>query len=187
MTARVALQAAVLLSALLLQTVLFPSLAIAGFRPDLVTLTVIAFALADGADTGIRYGFVAGLTTDLLSGESHIVGLSALVLLLVGWTVGMIRPYLSGTAWFDTIAVAVAAGAGGFALYGLLALLLDLRQFTVTSLVQGTLAVALWNLALAPLVCRPIASLSHRFTHRFTLADSSGGTGATRGTGGTRG
>ncbi|MBA2528472.1 MAG: rod shape-determining protein MreD, partial [Euzebyales bacterium] len=53
----------VLLTALLLQTVVLPAVAVAGWRPDLVGLTVVAFALADGPDTGARYGFTAGLVT----------------------------------------------------------------------------------------------------------------------------
>lgn len=163
MTARLTAQGAVLLTALLLQTVLLPAVAVAGWRPDLVGLTVVAFALSDGPDTGARYGFAAGLATDLLSGESHVVGLTALVLLTVGWAVGSVRSYLSGTALVGPAAVAACAGAGAFALYGLLTLLLDLGQFTATSLAQGTLAVALWNLALAPLVCPAVGRLSRRF------------------------
>lgn len=151
---------AVLLTALLLQTVLLPT--VAGWRPDVVTLTVIAFALADGPDTGARYGFVAGLSVDLLSGGPQLVGLGALVALLVGWGVGRLRPYVGARVAGD-VAVAVAAGAMGFAVHGLTALLLDLRQFTGANVVQGATATALWNVLLAPVIIPVVRLLSRRF------------------------
>src|SRR5690606_38026313 len=49
-TMRVVVMGAVLLTALLVATVVLPAFAIAGVRPDLVTLTVVGFALADGPD-----------------------------------------------------------------------------------------------------------------------------------------
>lgn len=163
MITRVAVLAAVLLTALLLQTVVLPVVAVAGWRPDLVTLTVVAFALADGPETGARYGFSAGLASDLLSGGNHLVGLTALVLLLVGEAVGRLRPYLSGTGSIGEFALAAAAAGAAFALDGLLATLLDLRQFSLANLAEGTIALALWGALLAPLVCRPIAVLSRRY------------------------
>lgn len=177
MGARLVVMAAVLLTALLVQTVLLPSVAFAGWRPDLVALTVIGFGLAGGPETGARYGFTAGLAADLLSSGTHVVGVSALVLLTVGWVVGALRPYLSGTEWVGTLMTAVAAGAGGFAAYGLLALLLDLGQFTVASLVQGTLATAGWNLLLGWPVCHGIARLSARLRVPDSTVSGAGGGG----------
>jgi rod shape-determining protein MreD len=152
----------VLVSALLLQTVVVPGFAIAGFRPDLVVLTVLAFALVDGAGTGARYGFAAGLAVDLLSGGAQPVGVSALVLLLVGYTVGAIRPYLAGTAVVGEMAVAVVASAAVVLAYGLLALLLEATAAGPVETVWTALATGLYNGLLAPLLFRPLQALSRR-------------------------
>src|SRR5687768_381786 len=108
----------VLLTALLLQTVGLASVTIAGWRPDIVLLTVVAFALADGPETGARYGFIAGLFADLLSASTGLVGLTALVFLLVGDIVGRLRVYVHGMAWVGEAALAAAATAAAFLVYG---------------------------------------------------------------------
>ena len=173
MMARIGMLGLVLTVALLLQTVVAPAFSVGGWRPDLLLVTVVGFALSDGPETGARYGFMAGLGADLLSGPGQLVGISALVLLLVGYILGSLRAYLPGTA---RAGEAVMGGIAGMVTFGLtsgLSLLLDVRQLTVTSLVEGLVATALWTALLAPLLCRPLARLSHRF---------SGGDGTATGT-----
>jgi rod shape-determining protein MreD len=160
----------VLLSALLLQTVVVPGLAIAGYRPDLVVVTVLAFALADGAGTGARYGFAAGLAVDLLSGGAQPVGVSALVLLVTGYTVGAIRPYLAGTALVGEIAVAVVASAAVILAYGVLALLLEATTAGLAETVRTAVIVGLYNGVFAPLLFRPLQGLSRRVSPSATAA-----------------
>ena len=163
MTSRIAVLGTVLLTALLLQTVVMAPVSIAGWRPDIVVLTVIAIALADGPDSGARYGFVAGLMADLLASSSGLVGLTALVFLLVGDLVGRLRVYLTGMAWVGEAALAAAATAGAFLAFGLLAMLLDLQQFTIPLVAEMVVIQAIWSLLLAPLVLRPLRALSRRF------------------------
>jgi rod shape-determining protein MreD len=163
-TGRVGMFGLVITTVLLLQTVVAPTFAVAGWRPDLLLVTVVAFALADGAETGARYGFAAGLGADLLSGPGQLVGISALVLLLVGYGLGSLRPYLPGTAHAGEAVMGAIAGAMTFGMAGGLSLLLDVRQFTATNVIQGVVATALWTAMLAPLACRPLARLSHRFS-----------------------
>lgn len=177
MTPRVVVMGAVLLTALLLDTVVMPAFTIAGWRPDIVTLTVIAFALADGPDTGARYGFLAGLCGDLLSGGNSVVGLTALTLLIVGDAVGRIRPYLSGTAIVGEITVASIGGAAAVVGYGLVSLLLDLRQFTPALIVQAALMTALWNVLLGPPLIRAVGLVARRFTVSEPATSGPGGTG----------
>lgn len=76
-----------LLAALLLQAAFFPSLAILGAHPDLVTLLVILFGLYWGPSTGALLGAVGGIAVDLLTG--HLVGLGAVTRALVGWLAGL--------------------------------------------------------------------------------------------------
>lgn len=163
MTSRVAVMGAVLVTALLLTTVVAPALAVAGVRPDLVLLTVIAFGFTDGPGTGARYGFSAGLLSDLVSGSSQLIGLGAFVLLLVGYLVGQSRPYVAGSPVAGRLAVTAAATVVGVLGYGVSALLLDLSTTPVGAMARSAIGLALYHVILAPLVQRPVASLSRRF------------------------
>lgn len=162
MIARVGMLALVLLTALLLYTVALPPLAVAGWRPELVILTVVAFALADGPGTGARYGFAAGLAADLLSDGGHLVGVTALVLLCVGYVSGLARPYLAGTTLAGQMAVTGTASGLAVLVQGMLAQLLDYGAFPPAMLLQGVLVVGVYNAALAPFVVRPLVALSGR-------------------------
>jgi rod shape-determining protein MreD len=161
-TARIGMMAAVLVTALLLQTVVFPTFAIAGWRPDLVVLTVVAFALADGPGTGLRYGFAAGLVADMLSGSGQLVGLSALVYLLVGYGAGISRPYLSGTGLLGRAAVAGGGSCLAIVLLGLFTLLLEVAPLTAAEIIEGAAIVGLYNAALAPVALTAVWRLARR-------------------------
>lgn len=161
MMSRLAAMFAVLLTALLLQTVVFAHLSIAGWRPNIVLVTVVAFALADGPPTGMRYGFSAGLATDLLSGAG-LVGLSALVYLVVGYAIGLLRPYVAGTVLTGQVAVAGVAGALAVLAHGVIALLLDVVPFTPSSVLVGAVVIGAYDALVAPFVFRPVQALSTR-------------------------
>ncbi|MDP8932208.1 MAG: rod shape-determining protein MreD, partial [Actinomycetota bacterium] len=85
--------ALLLFTAAVLQTALFPHITLAGFRPDLLLLTAV-FALREGPLTGTAVGFGAGMLGDLLLAHPPL-GLSGIVLLAVGYAVGVLRPYLA--------------------------------------------------------------------------------------------
>lgn len=163
MTARVVVLGLLLFVALLLQAVVAPALSVGGWRPDLVLVTVVALAMADGPGTGARYGFVAGLSSDLLTGGTQLVGISALVFLLVGDALGRMRQYMVGTGTVGELAMGAVGGAVGFGLTGALSLLLDLQQFTPVLLLQGLIATSVWSALLTPLLSRPLRSLSRRY------------------------
>jgi rod shape-determining protein MreD len=163
MVARVTMMTAVLLTALLVQTVVVPTFDVLGWRADVVTLTVVGLALADGPPTGIRYGFAAGLASDLLSGAAQLVGLSALVLLTVGYAAGLARRYLGSTPLGGQFLVAGAASALSLGLHGVLGILLDAQQSSGGAILQGMLVVGLYNLVLSPLVLLPLGTLARRF------------------------
>lgn len=160
MIARVGLLGLVLVVALLLETVVFTNLLVAGHAPALVTLTVVGVALSDGSETGARYGFAAGLTVDVIGGG--LLGLHTIVLLLAGWAVGAARPYLTGPAPVVRALVggaASAAAAGGFAL---LTFVLDPQAVDAAGLLQGMLVTGVYSGALAPFVIAPLAAASLR-------------------------
>lgn len=163
MTTRLLALGVVLFTALLLQSVLADFASIAGWRPDIVLVTVVALAMADGPGTGARFGFVAGLSADVLSDTAHLVGLTALIFLLVGDGLGRMRAYMVGTGKVGELAMGAVAGAVAFGVYGLLSLLLDLGEFTALLLVQGLVSTAVWTALLTPLLSRPLRSVSRRF------------------------
>lgn len=163
MTARIFALGLVLLTALLFQAVVAPALSVGGWRPDLVLVTVVALALADGPATGARYGFFAGLSADLLSGGTQLVGITALVFLLVGDGLGRMRQYMVGTGKVGELAMGAVGGAVGFGVSGALSLLLDLQQFTPLLLLQGLISTAVWTAVLTPLLAGPLRGLSRRY------------------------
>lgn len=162
MIARVAMMTLVLATALLLGTVIVPAISTGIWRPDLVVLTVVAFGLTDGSDTGARYGFTAGLAVDLLSAGSQLVGTAALVLLLVGYVSGMARPYLSSTGIVGQVAMAAAASTLAILSYGLLSQFLEVASSTPLAALQSGLATGLYNAVLAPFVLIGVGTLSRR-------------------------
>lgn len=159
---RVGLIALALVTAALLQTALFPELALAGFRPDLLLLVTIGFALREGAAAGTRVGFAAGILNDLLLNQSP-VGLSALVLMAVGYGVGVARPYLAPESVTAPLIFAFVTGIAGTAFYGLLSRLLGDERFTSTLVLQASLFVALYNTLLAPIVVGVVTRLTRHF------------------------
>lgn len=163
MTARGGALGVVLFTALLLQAVVAPAFGVGGWKPDLVLVTVVALAMADGPATGARYGFVAGLSADLLSGGTALVGINALVFLLVGDGIGRMRQYMVGTGKVGELAMGAVGGAAGFGLAGALSLLLDMQQFTPLLLLQGLISTALWTALITPLVSRPLRAVSRRY------------------------
>jgi rod shape-determining protein MreD len=165
MIARLLLVGLLLVTVIVLQTALFPSLELFGFRPDLVLLLVLAVGLRDGAMSGLRVGFVAGLLADLLVTQAP-VGLSVLVYSGIGFGAGLARPYLAPGSLTAPVMLAFASGVLGTAAYGVLALLLGVDRVTPALLVQASLTVGLYNTLLAPAMLGVVGRLSDRFPLR---------------------
>lgn len=159
---RAAVIALVLVTAALLQTAVFHHLSIGGFRPDLLLLVTVAFALRDGPLTGTTVGFVAGLLNDLLVVGAPIGPYTA-ALLLTGYGIGRLRQYLPGDAVLAPIAVAFASGFVVTVGYALLSRLLGDPRFTLDLMLSAGMLVGLYNTLLAPLVFSLTDSLSSRF------------------------
>jgi rod shape-determining protein MreD len=163
MTGRLAMMAAVLFSALLLQTVVLPGVAVAGVTPHLVLLTVLGFGLADGPGTGARYGFWAGIALDVVGTGAQLVGVSALVLLFVGHAAGAVRAYLSGTGVVGQVTLAAGASSLAVLVLGTLVTLLEISPVGLGQLLVAALVAGLYNGALAPVVLAPVGRLSRRY------------------------
>ena len=162
MIRRIGVVTLVLVTAAILQTSLLPFLSLSGFRPDLLLLVTIAFALRDGLLTGLRVGFAAGVLVDLLLNESP-VGLTALVFVGVAYAVGVARPYLAPDSWTAPVILSVMGTFLGVAGYGLLAAVLAEDPIAIGLVVQASVVSAIYALLLAPVVFGLVRRLSEQF------------------------
>lgn len=117
---RVALVVVLLLTALLVQLTVLPLFGLPGATPDVLVVVVAALGLAGGENRGALAGFGAGLALDLVPPSYGVLGLSAVVLTVVGYVAGYQgqrtdRPALLTIGW-----VALLAGGSvlGYALLG---------------------------------------------------------------------
>ncbi len=151
MSARILVVALVLFTGALLQTTLFPHLSLLGFRPDLLLLTVTLFALRAGALSGLRVAIAAGIVADLLLNQSA-VGLTALVFVGVGYTVGVAKPYLATESLTAPLLLSFMAGVVGTGGYGLLVGILGDTDIRGVIVLETALFVGMYNTLLAPAV-----------------------------------
>lgn len=157
---RVLLALLTLVTAITLQTTalsLLPSPG--GGRPDLVIVLVVCVALVDGPNTGVAFGFAAGLALDLLS--QHPLGVLALVLAVVGYVVGSGRDRLGDSFWVPVLITGCAAAVTPIAVGALLALVGDPRA-GAASLVASLPSSVLYDVALAAFVSPAVEILTSR-------------------------
>lgn len=152
----------VVVAAAVLQTTLFPSLTLLGFRPDLLLLVVVAIALREGPTPGAVLGALAGLMTDLLVSQAPL-GLGVAVYAAIGYGIGQARPYLAPGSISAPLLLAFVSGVMGTAAYGTLASLLGDDRVTSTLLLQASLSVGLYNTLLAPIALGVVRRLFERF------------------------
>lgn len=170
MIARLLLLGALLLTAAVIQTSLLPAVGITGIRPDLLLLVVVAVALREGALSGLRIGFAAGLLTDLLVLQAP-AGLAALVWTTVGFTVGSARPYLASDSLSAPILIAFSSALLATFGYGLLTLLLGDERGSPALLFQGSVGVAVVTTIVAPVVLPVVRRLLDRYPPRGAPVD----------------
>ncbi|MGI9016698.1 MAG: rod shape-determining protein MreD [Euzebya sp.] len=152
-----------ILLAILLKTTVLPAFAINSFRPDVLVVVVVGVALIEGPDTGIRLGFAAGLVQDLLSGGAALVGLGALVMMTVGYTTGLLRPYILTGERSASIALSGIMAAATTGLFGLLGRMFGVIQPSLARIAVAALVVGLYSAAVSPLVLRPTQWLIRQF------------------------
>ncbi|MEZ0065713.1 rod shape-determining protein MreD [Streptacidiphilus sp. MAP12-20] len=168
---RVLLSAALVVFAMVVQVSVLSRLGLPGAVPDLLLLVVIGLALVYGHVTGCLIGFFAGLFADLAPPSDHAVGRYALVLCLVGYIAGLLRPE-NGQLRSVTTPLMVVAGAafGATLLYaGVGALVGDTaaRHVGLTGLLVSSV---IYDVLLAPFVVPAVMALARR-----TVSDTAGG------------
>ncbi|MEU0002725.1 rod shape-determining protein MreD [Streptomyces sp. NPDC006314] len=160
---RILLSSALVVVALVIQVSVLARLHLPGAVPDLLLLTVLGLAMVYGHVGGALVGFGAGLLADLAPPADHAAGRYALVLCVIGYFAGLIKPE-NGRLKSATgpMAVVVAAAIGSTLLYaGVGALVGDTaaRHVGLTGLL---ISAALYDLLLAPFVVPGIMWLARR-------------------------
>jgi rod shape-determining protein MreD len=159
---RVLVLAAVLVVAVLVQSTVLAELRLAGVRPDLPVLAVVAVAVATDATTGAAFGFVAGLVADLLFDLP--VGVSALVYTALGFAAGAVRVYLTSRRPLVHLLLAGAASLASVWCCGLLLRVFDLSSWAAVA--RAGPLVAGYNLLLTPFVYPVVWALTERVPAR---------------------
>jgi rod shape-determining protein MreD len=154
--------AAVLVVAVVVQSTVLAELRLAGVRPDLLILAVVAVAMATDATTGAVFGFVTGLVADLLFDLP--VGVSALVNTAVGFAVGTVRVYVTSHRPLVHLVLAGAASLASVWCSGLLLRVFDLSSWA--AVIRSGPLVAGYNLLLTPFVYPVVRALTERVPAR---------------------
>jgi rod shape-determining protein MreD len=141
---------ALILTALLLQSVVFARFQLAGAKPELVYLLTVSIAFLDGPASGAVVGFIGGLAQDFLLNQPK--GITALTLTLMGYAVGMVRQYVSSPSPLVPVILVGTATAVGVLFNGLVSFLLGQFDFGIGYLIRVSLLAGAYNALLTPLL-----------------------------------
>jgi rod shape-determining protein MreD len=159
---RSVLVAAAVLLAIAVEFSVLPHAHLPAAEPDLVLLTVLAFATVWGRTAGAVTGFLTGLTLDLAPPSTTAVGRHAIVLTLVGALAGRAAREMRRSA------LRASALAGLYALAAVLAnallgsLIGDGTGLARSGLITAAAATALYTAIATPLVMPGLAALARR-------------------------
>jgi rod shape-determining protein MreD len=176
---RMLLSTTLVVVALVIQVSVLARLQLPGAVPDLLLLVVLGLAFVYGHMAGAFIGFGAGLLADLAPPADHAAGRYALVLCVIGYLAGLVRPengrLRSATA--PMVAV-VAAAVGSTMLYAGVGALVGDTAARHVGLGSLLFTAAVYDLLLAPFTVPWIMALA-RHAENDPLADTqSGGNGS---------
>jgi rod shape-determining protein MreD len=133
---------------------------LAGTKPELLLLIVVALGICEGPAIGATAGFCLGLATDLLL--ELPAGGSALTLTLVGYAAGRIRAQLQQpSAWLPSAMVIVATVTGLLSYAGLVFLLGE-QSLSAPRILRNASLAAAYNALLTPFVFPVVRRLGAR-------------------------
>ncbi|GHD30814.1 rod shape-determining protein MreD [Streptomyces galbus] len=160
---RILLSTALVVVALVVQVSVLARLHLPGAVPDLLLLTVLALAMVYGHVAGALVGFGAGLLADLAPPADHAAGRYALVLCVIGYAAGLVKPengrLKSATA---PMLVVVGAAVGSTLLYAGVGALVGDTAARHVGLPGLLFSAALYDLLLAPFVVPAVMALARR-------------------------
>ncbi|WP_329457913.1 rod shape-determining protein MreD [Streptomyces sp. NBC_01497] len=174
---RILLSAALVVVALVLQVSVLARLHLPGAVPDLMLLVVLALAFVYGHVGGALIGFGAGLLTDLAPPADHAAGRYALVLCVVGYLAGLVRPEKGQirSALAPMLAV-VCAALGSTLLYAGVGALVGDTAARHVGLGGLLFTSAVYDLLLAPFTVPWIMALARK-AENDPMAESQKGSG----------
>jgi rod shape-determining protein MreD len=159
---RVAVLVAVIVTALLLQTTVFPELTLLGVRPELLYLVTVVFAALQGPAEGAVVGFVGGLAQDFMLNMPK--GITALTLTILGYTVGLARQYITSPSPLLPAVLVALGTAAGVAFHQAVAFLLGEEEGPFGYVAKVVLLAAVYGAILTPIffpVLRRAATATH--------------------------
>ena len=143
----VARLAAMLLITVLLQATLAPHVRVLGASPDFALIAVVCVGLARGSEVGAVFGFLAGACVAMA--VFGPLGVSSLVLVLVGYFAGRYAETADASSGLAPIVVVVVSTALAEITYALAQFLLDRRAPFGFFFVHALLPELLLNALLA--------------------------------------
>ncbi len=169
---RMLLSTTLVVVALVIQVTILARLQLPGAVPDLMLLVVLGLAFVYGHMAGAFIGFGAGLLADLAPPADHAAGRYALVLCIIGYLAGLVRPE-NGRLKSATgpMAVVVAAAVGSTLLYAGVGALVGDTAARHVGLGSLLFTAAVYDLLLAPFTVPLIMALAKR-ADNDPLADS---------------
>ncbi|MEU9758782.1 rod shape-determining protein MreD [Streptomyces sp. NPDC047985] len=172
---RILLSTVLVVVALVVQVSVLARLQLPGAVPDLLLLVVLALAFVYGHTSGALIGFGAGLLADLAPPADHAAGRYALVLCVIGYLAGLVKPENGQlrSAAVPMIAV-VGAAVGSTLLYALVGALVGDTAARHVGLGSLLFTAALYDLLLAPFTVPLIMAIARR-TVNDPVAEASGG------------
>ncbi|MGW7288557.1 rod shape-determining protein MreD [Streptomyces sp. NPDC054847] len=176
---RMLLSTTLVVVALVIQVSVLARLQLPGAVPDLVLLVVLGLAMVYGHMAGAFIGFGAGLLADLAPPADHAAGRYALVLCVIGYLAGLVRPENGKPLRSSSgpMAVVVAAAIGSTLLYALVGALVGDTAARHVGLGSLLFTAAVYDLLLAPFTVPLIMWLARR-SENDPLAESQSAGGA---------
>ncbi|MFF7988218.1 rod shape-determining protein MreD [Kitasatospora xanthocidica] len=162
--ARIPVSAVLMLFGLILQVSVFGRLQLPGATPDILLLVVVGLAMVYGPTGGCLVGFTAGLLADLAPPSDHAIGRYALVLCLMGYAAGLLRPdHGRQRSVASALLVVGAAAVASTLLYATVGALVGDTAARHVGLGGLVISALLYDLLLAPFVVPLVMLLGRRF------------------------
>ena len=162
-TRQILLIATVLFLAVLIQTTLLNRIPFPGTTPELLPVLVVVLAMLYGRIPGAVTGFSAGLLMDIAPPGNGPVGVSALILVVVGFVAGAYTDARDRTL---VIIISVMAGSSAALTFVTAALesILGSSRVSWDQLAGVTVAGVLYSVLLAPILLALMGWAARRLT-----------------------
>jgi rod shape-determining protein MreD len=158
---RIGTRFVIVIVAAILQVVVVNKLGLPYGGPDLVVLTVIAFALASGPARGALLGFWAGFLVDVMPPAGHIAGRWAFAYTVVGYVAGLLEDP-EETSVVTTILIVAGGSGAAILMYAAVGGLLGDARIHAGVVLHSLLGTVVYDVILAPFVVPLVSAAARR-------------------------